>query len=258
MHRIVDSYRQRYRVANRADKTVLVRAVIQEIRDGGARFLRRSPDRGTEWEGVRDEAVYEKISHALRGSGSGRSNPSETPVCSPSRPAKAGVPKPKSQRKRDLHPSPGTASNVSAVASFSLAGIDAHGGGGGGMQQMGSHHFSALANNSISGSNAGESNLLASLLMQQRLASNLGGAPAAAMPSSALENLVTSHLLQNQLAQQLEQERQLQLLTSSSTDTPSNQLLDLLRASGAGSRAQQPLFNTNSQQLLQGGSAANL
>jgi hypothetical protein len=103
MHRIVNSYRDAYKKSSRSDKTILVRAAIQDIKEGGARFLKRYDVASTEegaavynatstsshsshndddenkdddlWVEVEDDAVYEKISHALRGNGSNRRDP---------------------------------------------------------------------------------------------------------------------------------------------------------------------------------------
>ncbi|KAG7343002.1 hypothetical protein IV203_020947 [Nitzschia inconspicua] len=75
MHRIVDSYRERYRTASRGDKTLLVRATIQDIRKGGTRFLKRVEGKASdEWRDASEDIVYEKVSHALRGNGGGHRN----------------------------------------------------------------------------------------------------------------------------------------------------------------------------------------
>jgi hypothetical protein len=81
MHQIVSAYRERYRHASRADKTVLVRATIQDIRQGGTRFLKRAEgnDHVIHWIEVTDDAVYEKISHALRGNGNGNDPRNDSP-----------------------------------------------------------------------------------------------------------------------------------------------------------------------------------
>jgi hypothetical protein len=72
MHQVVRAYRERYRHASRADKTMLVRETIREIRQGGTRFLKRveGNDHNVFWREVGEDEVYEKISHALRGNGS--------------------------------------------------------------------------------------------------------------------------------------------------------------------------------------------
>jgi hypothetical protein len=256
MHHIVDSYRQRYRVANRADKTVLVRAVIQDIREGGARFLKRS-EGGDEWEEVKEDAVYEKISHALRGNGSSRKDFSDsTTATPPSRTPKADVAS-SSRRKKKPPPKASAASVVSVVdSSPSSAGngtIDsAPPAANSVLASQSNDQFSSLRNDTLGG-NAGTGGLLASLLQglaQERMASS-----ASASGSTILmENLVAAQLLQNQLARQREQEQIQQLLVSSAAASPSTQLLGLLFANASDSQASQTLNHANLSQLLQGSS----
>jgi hypothetical protein len=63
MHRLVNSYRDDYLNARRAEKPQIIKKIIQELRDGGSRFLRPHGDR---WVEVDEESVYHKISHVMR------------------------------------------------------------------------------------------------------------------------------------------------------------------------------------------------
>jgi hypothetical protein len=65
---IVRQHRDMYREATRrSDKNAITRAVIGEIHDIGGRFLRLDA-RGKRWLTLESDEVYEKVSHALRGS----------------------------------------------------------------------------------------------------------------------------------------------------------------------------------------------
>jgi hypothetical protein len=64
MHRLVDSYRDEYLNARRAEKPYIIKKIIQELRDGGSRFLR--PHGDDDWVEVDDESAYHKISHVIR------------------------------------------------------------------------------------------------------------------------------------------------------------------------------------------------
>jgi hypothetical protein len=83
MHRIVESYRVLYRDASRQEKSRLVRRIIHEITEEGARFLIRPRHAGSQysddqlWAVADNETVYEKISHALRGQGTSRPDPDD-------------------------------------------------------------------------------------------------------------------------------------------------------------------------------------
>jgi hypothetical protein len=70
MHEVVERHKNEYNVARRSDKPRVVKRIIQEIRDTGARFLRpygefNSNDQDL-WVEADDDIVYDKISHVLR------------------------------------------------------------------------------------------------------------------------------------------------------------------------------------------------
>jgi hypothetical protein len=64
MHRLVDSYRDEYLNARRAEKPYIIKNIIQELRGGGSRFLR--PHGDDDWVEVDDQSAYHKISHVIR------------------------------------------------------------------------------------------------------------------------------------------------------------------------------------------------
>jgi hypothetical protein len=68
MHRIIDSFRQRYLESSRREKHDVIKETIKEVKHGGARFLKRSEDDGetSSWLEVKYTYAYEKVSHALR------------------------------------------------------------------------------------------------------------------------------------------------------------------------------------------------
>jgi hypothetical protein len=64
---IVQQRREEYRSATRrSDKNLITKQVIQSVLGHGGRFLRFDARVG--WTPLNDELVYEKVSHALRGS----------------------------------------------------------------------------------------------------------------------------------------------------------------------------------------------
>eukprot|EP00980_Cylindrotheca_fusiformis_P003955 scaffold871_cov130-Cylindrotheca_fusiformis.AAC.32 len=66
LHNIIDSYRAMYLNAERKSKPRLVTEIVNEIKAGGARFLKRSKDDLHSWVEVDDSYAHEKVSHALR------------------------------------------------------------------------------------------------------------------------------------------------------------------------------------------------
>jgi hypothetical protein len=65
---IIDSFRPRYLKSSRKQKPGLVNEIVEEVKSGGARFLKRLKD-GSEtssWVEVDDTYAHEKVSHALR------------------------------------------------------------------------------------------------------------------------------------------------------------------------------------------------
>jgi hypothetical protein len=66
LHQLVESFRERYLAADRKDKPSLIRAVLEEVKNEGGRFLKRSDEDENVWEEVDATYAYEKVSHALR------------------------------------------------------------------------------------------------------------------------------------------------------------------------------------------------
>jgi hypothetical protein len=66
LHELVESFRERYLAADRKDKPSLIRAVLEEVKNEGGRFLKRSDEDENVWEEVDATYAYEKVSHALR------------------------------------------------------------------------------------------------------------------------------------------------------------------------------------------------
>ena len=67
MHQIIDKYRERYVASSKRDKHVLTKQVVAEIKEDGARFLKRVDEDDMRcWAEVDDSSAYEKVSHALR------------------------------------------------------------------------------------------------------------------------------------------------------------------------------------------------
>ena len=66
MHQIVDSHRGRYVTSTKKEKHGLVKRILAEVKEGGARFLKRSNTDSSAWIQVDDDCAYLKISHALR------------------------------------------------------------------------------------------------------------------------------------------------------------------------------------------------
>jgi hypothetical protein len=91
---IVRQHRDGYREASRrSDKSAITRAVIGEVHDAGGRFLKLDA-RGSGWLPLESGGVYEKVSHALRGS-----KPPAAAAASPSS-GKAKEEKPPAQKTR--------------------------------------------------------------------------------------------------------------------------------------------------------------
>lgn len=66
LHKIIDSYRDAYLQSDRKAKPALVKDIVNEIKAGGARFLKRSGNNPDTWVEVSDAYANEKVSHALR------------------------------------------------------------------------------------------------------------------------------------------------------------------------------------------------
>ena len=68
LHRIVNQYRETYLASHRSHKSMIVRHIINEIKNTGAKFIRRADDDSTDdkWVEVDDKTAYTKVSHALR------------------------------------------------------------------------------------------------------------------------------------------------------------------------------------------------
>jgi len=70
LHRVADSYRDEYMGSRRAEKPKIIKKIIKEIRDTGARFIKphgtfRSNDQDS-WVEVDEQYAYEKVAHVLR------------------------------------------------------------------------------------------------------------------------------------------------------------------------------------------------
>ncbi|KAL3922398.1 MAG: hypothetical protein SGILL_002228 [Bacillariaceae sp.] len=70
MHELVGEHRDEYMSSKRAQKPLVIKSIIQKLKDAGARFLRphgefRSNE-DDEWVEVDDQYVYDKISHVMR------------------------------------------------------------------------------------------------------------------------------------------------------------------------------------------------
>jgi hypothetical protein len=66
LHQIVGLYRKSYSDAPRHVKQCIVEEIVQKIKQGGSRFLRRVDVEGF-WEEVSDSFAKDKVSHACRG-----------------------------------------------------------------------------------------------------------------------------------------------------------------------------------------------
>ena len=67
LHEIVNSRRPEYTAASRQDKPQIIKDIVQEMKAGGGRFLRRAKVGGTDaWEEMDDDFAYQKVGHALR------------------------------------------------------------------------------------------------------------------------------------------------------------------------------------------------
>lgn len=66
LHGIVESYRPQYQNTLRKEKPALIKNIVAQVKQGGARFLKRTNDNDNPWEEMDDDYAYEKVSHALR------------------------------------------------------------------------------------------------------------------------------------------------------------------------------------------------
>ena len=65
LHILVNKYRKMYFNSRRKDKPHIIRKILQEVKETGARFMKRV-NGDNSWVEVDDECAYEKVSHALR------------------------------------------------------------------------------------------------------------------------------------------------------------------------------------------------
>ncbi|KAL3924989.1 MAG: hypothetical protein SGILL_000702 [Bacillariaceae sp.] len=70
MHELVTDHRDEYMSSKRSQKPLVIKSIIQKLKDSGARFLKpygefRSNE-DDQWVEVDDQYVYEKISHVMR------------------------------------------------------------------------------------------------------------------------------------------------------------------------------------------------
>ncbi|CAJ1943235.1 unnamed protein product [Cylindrotheca closterium] len=70
-HLIVNKYRKAYLESKRAQKTKIIKRVLEKVQKSGARFIRSFSDESTNcgldtWEEVDYATAYKKVSHALR------------------------------------------------------------------------------------------------------------------------------------------------------------------------------------------------
>jgi hypothetical protein len=66
LHQVVESYRDQYLTASRREKPVLIRAILEQVKNEGVRFMKLLDEGGNVWEEVDGAYAYEKVSHALR------------------------------------------------------------------------------------------------------------------------------------------------------------------------------------------------
>jgi hypothetical protein len=180
MHRIVGSYHSTYRNASRSEKKIIGRVVIQEIRDEGGRFLKRPEDgrgvEGDEWVEAADDAVYEKISHALRGNSGNRRDSVEAQAAIPAAIA------PRRRKDRNVQPAAATV----PPAPVSSPSSDAHG-------------TTALSNDLLLLPGSHSSNTQANQLSSNLLPGLISSVTAtAANPLASSRNLLAAQALQNQ------------------------------------------------------------
>ena len=80
---MANTYREEYMTSRRADKRRLTKLVLGELKNTGARFIRRVASNGQtadEWEEVDDETAFKKVSHALRLRTKNESNREDGPM----------------------------------------------------------------------------------------------------------------------------------------------------------------------------------
>ena len=65
LHQIVDKYREQYLNCARMNKQTMLKAIVKEVKEGGARFLKRSEEEAA-WEEVSEDYALAKVGHALR------------------------------------------------------------------------------------------------------------------------------------------------------------------------------------------------
>ena len=84
LHLMVNSHREEYTAARRSEKTKITKRLLCEIKNSGARFIRKVVSDGKshadEWEEVDDVTAYKKVSHALRLRTKNESNRDNGPI----------------------------------------------------------------------------------------------------------------------------------------------------------------------------------
>jgi hypothetical protein len=66
LHQVVESYREAYLAASRGEKPALIRAVLEQFKNEGVRFMKLSDEGENVWEEVDGTYAYGKVGHALR------------------------------------------------------------------------------------------------------------------------------------------------------------------------------------------------
>ena len=83
LHLMANTYREEYMISQRVDKRRITKLVLDELKNTGARFIRKVVSNGEgadEWEEVEDEAAFKKVSHALRLRTKNESNREDGPM----------------------------------------------------------------------------------------------------------------------------------------------------------------------------------
>jgi hypothetical protein len=207
MHRIVETYREQYRNASRAEKTLIVRNTIYEIREGGTRFLRRVDEKSEfdedsdDWRDVSEDIIYEKISHALRGNGGRRKGSASSSSPARKSKTKAALTQDVDLVKAKAIPSSANTSETAgspAAATSSLPGL-----------------WASLAANR---QDPQVGQLISALLPNLTGSGAMASTTAQAMPFVAAQSLGAAQLLQQPLlSQQMQQQQQMQSVQGTNT-----------------------------------------